>query len=125
MRPRRLSPRCGRPSRYWSRLALPISLRSALETATSYLVEAEAAQAAAGSVPYLTLLGTVCAGWLMARLSLAAERRGAADGGNLAFHRAKLATARFYAEHFLALAPGYVPGVVGGRTVCDFDPGQF
>ena len=98
---------------------------AALETATSYLVEAEAAQAAAGSVPYLTLLGTVCAGWLMARLALAAERRGAADGGNLAFHRAKLATARFYAEHFLALAPGYVPGVVGGRTVCDFDPGQF
>jgi hypothetical protein len=30
----------------------------ALETATSFLVEAEAAQAAAGSVPYLQLLGT-------------------------------------------------------------------
>ena len=61
----------------------------------------------------------------MARLALAAERRGAADGGNLAFHRAKLATARFYAEHFLALAPGYLPGILGGATVLDFDPDQF
>jgi 3-(methylthio)propanoyl-CoA dehydrogenase len=98
---------------------------AALETGTSYLVEAEAARAAAGSVPYLALLGSVSAGWLMVRLALAAERRFAANGGDRAFLAAKLVTARFYAEHFLALAPGYLPGILGGGTVLDLDAGQF
>src|SRR5207248_6450839 len=78
---------------------------AALKTATSYMIDAEAAAAAAGSVPYLTLLGTVAAGWLMARQALAALRCRAAEGDDTAFLRAKLATARFYAEHMLALAP--------------------
>jgi len=98
---------------------------AALERATSFLVEAEPALAAAGSVPYLHLLGTVCAGWLIARLALAAERRSAENGGDAAFRSAKRATARFYAEHFLALAPGYLPGIVGADTVLDFDPHRF
>jgi hypothetical protein len=98
---------------------------AALETATSYLIEAEPARAAAGSVPYLQLLGTVCAGWLMARMALAAEHRSTASGGDAALLAAKRRTARFYAEHFLALAPGYLPGVLGGRTVLDFDPDQL
>jgi 3-(methylthio)propanoyl-CoA dehydrogenase len=97
----------------------------ALETATSFLVEAEPALAAAGSVPYLQLLGTVCGGWLITRLALAAERRGAANGGDAAFLSAKRLSARFYAEHFLAPAPGYLSGVVGGGTVLDFDPDEF
>jgi hypothetical protein len=36
--------------------------------------------------------------------------------------RAKLATARFYAEHLLARAPAYLPAIAGGATVIDFDP---
>jgi len=96
----------------------------ALEAATSFLGEAEPALAAAGSVPYLQLLGTVCAGWLITRLALAAGRR-SADGGDAAFLSAKCLTARFYAEHSLALAPGYLPGIVGGGTVLGFDPGRF
>src|SRR5271169_2962006 len=96
-----------------------------LETATSFLVEAEPALAAAGSVPYLQLFGTVCAGWLIARLALAAGRRCAERQGDTSFLSAKLATARFYAEHFLSSAPGYLPGVVGGSTVLDFDPDLF
>jgi hypothetical protein len=96
-----------------------------LETAMAFLVEAEPALAAAGSVPYLQLFGTVCAGWLTARLALAAERRFAKKGGDAAFLSAKRLTARFYAEHFLALAPGYLPGILGGATVLDFDPDQF
>jgi alkylation response protein AidB-like acyl-CoA dehydrogenase len=98
---------------------------AALESANSYLVEAEPARAAAGSAPYLQLLATVCAGWLMARSAVAAERRGATNGGGDAFRAAKRATARFYAEHFLALAPGYLPGILGGGTVLDFDPDQL
>ena len=81
--------------------------------------------AAAGSVPYLQLFGTVCAGWLTARLALAADRRFAKKAGDAAFLSAKRLTARFYAEHFLALAPGYLPGIVGGGTVLDFDQDQF
>jgi alkylation response protein AidB-like acyl-CoA dehydrogenase len=87
----------------------------ALEGATGYLVEAEPALAAAGSAPYLALFGTVAGGWLMARLALAATGR----DGTVA---TKCATARFYAEHFLARAPAYLPGVTGGATVLDFDP---
>ena len=98
---------------------------TALETATSFLVEAEPAPAAAGSVPYLQLFGTVCGGWLTAQLALAAERRSAESRGDDAFLSAKRATARFYAEHFLALAPSYLPGVMGGSTVLDFDPDQL
>ena len=59
-------------------------------------------------------------GWLMARLAAAALRR-EADG----FGAAKLATARFYAEHFLARAPSYLPGVTGGATILGFDPVLF
>jgi hypothetical protein len=93
-----------------------------LETATSFLVDAEPVLAAAGSAPYLQLFGTVCAGWLAARQALAAERRLAEHLGDEAFCSAKRATARFYAEHFLAMTPGYLPGIIGGSTVVDFDP---
>jgi alkylation response protein AidB-like acyl-CoA dehydrogenase len=92
----------------------------ALDQATAYLVAAEPAMAAAGSAPYLALFGTVAGGWLMARLAAAALRRDT-DG----FGAAKLATARFYAEHYLARAPSYLPGVMGGATVVEFDPEMF
>ena len=98
---------------------------TALEAATAYLVEADDAQAAAGSVPYLTMLGTVTAGWLMARQALAAERNLAINGKDRAFLAAKLATARFYGEHFLVQAPGYLAGVTSGSTVIEFDPARF
>ena len=75
-----------------------------------------ASLAAAGSAPYLAMFGAVTGGWLMARLALAARGR----GGD--FAAAKLATARFYAEHFLARAPAYLPAITGGATVVDFDP---
>jgi 3-(methylsulfanyl)propanoyl-CoA dehydrogenase len=98
---------------------------AALQTATARLVESDAATAAAGSAPYLQLFGIICGGWLMARQALAADRRLAAGDGDFAFFRSKLATARFYADHFLALAPGILPAVLGGATVLAFDPDQF
>jgi 3-(methylthio)propanoyl-CoA dehydrogenase len=98
---------------------------TALETGTARLVESDAAAAAAGSAPYLELFGIVCAGWLMARQALAADRRLAEGGGERAFLRAKIATARFYTDHFLALAPGCVPAILGGATVLGFDPDQL
>jgi hypothetical protein len=54
----------------------------------------------AGSVPYLTLAGTVIGGWQMARALMVAEDRLAA-GEDAEFMRAKIATARFHADHVL------------------------
>jgi alkylation response protein AidB-like acyl-CoA dehydrogenase len=93
----------------------------ALEHATAYLVEAEPALAAAGSAPYLALFGTVAGGWLMARLALTA--RGLEHGrGPGEFAAMWAATARCYAEHYLARAPSYLPAIMGGATVMGFDP---
>ncbi len=67
----------------------------------------------AGSVPYLMLAGTVVAGWQMARALLAAESR-LAGGGDDAFMKAKIATARFYGDHILNKAPGLCDSIVEG-----------
>src|SRR5436190_8779000 len=80
----------------------------ALETATQHLTHADPAAAAAGSAPYLAIFGTVIGGWLTGRLALAAT-----DEGTTARH----ATARFYAEHYLARAPGFMPAITGGETI--------
>ena len=89
----------------------------ALDRATAHLVAAAPAVAAAGSAPYLQLFGTVLGGWLIARVAAASLRQ-----PDDAMTRAKLATVRFYAEHFLARAPAYLPAIAGGATVIDFDP---
>ena len=98
---------------------------AAFETASAYLVASEPVAAAAGSAPYLELAGIVCAGWLMAAQALAAKRRLASGEGDVPFLAAKLAVTRFYAAHFLARAPGCLPGIRGGDTVLGFDPDGF
>ena len=70
----------------------------------------------AGSVPFLKLMGVVCGGWQMARAALAAQKRLAAKEGDAAFYQAKIATARFYADHVLAQAPGLRNTVVRGAA---------
>ena len=97
----------------------------ALQTATSCVVEAAAPEAAAGAAPYLEMAGIVCAGWLMARQALAADRHLKAGEGDPAFLAAKIRTVRFYAEHFLERAEGCLGGAIGGATVLGFDPDQF
>ena len=69
----------------------------------------------AGSVPYLMLAGNVVAGWQMARALLVAEKRLAA-GENAPFMRAKIATARFYADHILSKVPGIGHSIVEGSA---------
>jgi 3-(methylthio)propanoyl-CoA dehydrogenase len=67
----------------------------------------------AGSVPYLMLAGNVFAGWQLARSLMAAEDELAA--GNAAdFMKAKITTARFYADHILSKAPGVRDSIVEG-----------
>jgi alkylation response protein AidB-like acyl-CoA dehydrogenase len=67
----------------------------------------------AGSVPYLMLAGTVVAGWQMARALLVAERKLAA-GEDAEFLRAKVTTARFYADHILVKATALRDSIVEG-----------
>jgi len=67
----------------------------------------------AGSVPYLMLAGSLVAGWQLARSLLVAEERLAADHDR-AFMEAKVATARFYAEHLLVRLPGLRDSIVEG-----------
>ena len=76
----------------------------------------------AGSVPYLKLAGIVHGGWQMGRAALAATRRLAA-GDDPDFHRAKLTTARFFADHMLvsveALAATAIEGSAGTLALND------
>jgi hypothetical protein len=67
----------------------------------------------AGSVPYLMLAGNVVAGWQLARALLVAEDM-LAKGEDAAFMDAKIATARFYADHLLSKAPGIRDSIVEG-----------
>jgi len=68
----------------------------------------------AGSVTYLMLAGNVMAGWQMARALIAAETALDAGDGDRAFLEAKVATARFYAEHLLGKAAGLRDSIVEG-----------
>ncbi len=68
----------------------------------------------AGSVTYLMLAGNLMAGWQMARALLAAQRMLAGGDGDTSFLNAKIATARFYAEHLLSKAPGLRDAIVDG-----------
>jgi butyryl-CoA dehydrogenase len=54
------------------------------------------------SVPYLKLWGVVAGGWQMARAAKIAAARIAAGDAEAEFYRAKLTTARFYADHVLS-----------------------
>ncbi|MBP9522566.1 MAG: acyl-CoA dehydrogenase [Ottowia sp.] len=67
----------------------------------------------AGSVPYLLLAGNLVAGWQLGRALLAAEKQLAA-GQDAAFMKAKIATARFYADHILTRVPGTRDAIVDG-----------
>jgi len=67
----------------------------------------------AGSVPYLMLAGNLVAGWQLARSLLVAEALANA-GTDTAFMNAKIATARFHAEHILNKAPGLGDSIVDG-----------
>jgi 3-(methylthio)propanoyl-CoA dehydrogenase len=100
----------------------------ALAAASDWMVAQGVADppcALAGAVPYLRLAGAVTGGWLMAQGALAAQRHLAERDGDARFHEAKLVTARFYAEHILAVAPALMPAITGGATVMSLDLEQF
>jgi alkylation response protein AidB-like acyl-CoA dehydrogenase len=70
----------------------------------------------AGSVPYLMLWGTVLAGWQMVRAAGRSRALLEAGSPDADFLRAKLGTARFYADHLLTRAGGLSAAVVRGAA---------
>ena len=89
-----------------------LALRDAIDFVASS-ARANPNAAYAGSVPYLVLTGIVISGWQMARALLKAQER-LAGGDDEAFMRAKIVTARFYADHILVRAPALRDTVVEG-----------
>jgi 3-(methylthio)propanoyl-CoA dehydrogenase len=102
---------------------------AALETVIDYVVanaKSDARAVFAGSVPYLKLAGIVLGGWQMARAALAARQKLDGGAGDAAFYRAKIATARFFADHILAQADGLRHAIVNGAAgVLALDVDQF
>ena len=70
----------------------------------------------AGSVPFLKLMGIVCGGWQMGRAALISQKKLAAKEGDASFYQAKIATARFYADHVLTQAAGLRNAIVRGAA---------
>ena len=90
----------------------------ALEKAVDWLVanfSAEPKAAHAGAVPFLYLFGIVAGGWQMGRAAVIARSR-LASGETDTFWATKLATSRFFADHFLTQAQGLAESVVAGAA---------
>jgi 3-(methylthio)propanoyl-CoA dehydrogenase len=86
----------------------------AVEECVEFIVGAKDPRAQfAGAVPFLKLMGIVAGGWQMARAALAAQRKVSEDKN---FYEAKIATARFYADHVLVQAPALRNTVVNGAA---------
>jgi alkylation response protein AidB-like acyl-CoA dehydrogenase len=93
--------------------------RLALEAVVDYVVanvKPDIKGVFAGSVPYLKLAGIVLGGWQMARAALVAQQRLDAGEGDAGFYRAKIATARFFADHVLSQAAGLRHAIVDGSA---------
>lgn len=91
----------------------------ALEAVVAYMVahvKTDIKGVFAGSVPYLTLAGIVFGGWQMARAALIAEQHLQQGEGDAAFYRAKIGTARFFADHFLSQAGSLQHAIVHGSA---------
>ena len=77
----------------------------------------------AGSVPYLKIAGIVFGGWQMARAAKIATAKLAEGGGDASFYKAKIATARFFADHYLSTSSAariaIVEGSVGVLALAD------
>ena len=87
----------------------------ALNDATDWLLktyDGSPQAAAAGAVPFLKLTGVVAGVWLMGRAALVSAGRVTADDGD--FYKAKLVTARYFAEHVVPEAACYRDAILNG-----------
>ena len=70
----------------------------------------------AGSVPYLKMAGVVFGGWQMGRAALVAADKLSSGDGDASFYRAKITTARFFADHYLSTASASRAAIVEGSS---------
>ena len=78
------------------------------------------------AVPYLHLAVTVAGGWQMARAAGVAAAKLAAGEGDATFYRAKIASARFYADQLLPQAAACAATVMAGSSgLMDLDDAMF
>ena len=70
----------------------------------------------AGSVPYLKIAGIVFGGWQMARAAKIATAKLSESGGDASFYKAKIATARFFADHYLSTSSAARIAIVEGSA---------
>ncbi|MEG1323348.1 MAG: acyl-CoA dehydrogenase, partial [Janthinobacterium sp.] len=92
---------------------------AALEAVVEYVVanmKTDIKAVFAGSVPYLKLAGIVLGGWQMARAAVVAQQRLGEGSGDASFYKAKIATARFFADHILSQAPGLRATIIDGSA---------
>jgi len=93
--------------------------RQRLEQATMWLLgNAQDNPAAVFSAAndFLMLAGTVIGGWQMGRAAQVAQQKLQANEGDAGFNRAKLTTAKFYAEQILPRSAAYFAAVTSGST---------
>jgi len=64
----------------------------------------------------LKMAGVVLGGWQMARAALVSQQKLAAGGGDAAFFKTKIATARFFADHYVATAGASRDAIVEGSA---------
>jgi hypothetical protein len=80
----------------------------------------------AGAVPFLKLMGIVAGGWQLARSALISENKLLDKTNDQSFYSAKIATARFFADHVLSQAPGLSATVAqGASSVMSLSEEQF
>lgn len=92
---------------------------AALEAVVDFVVanaKSDVKAVFSGSVPYLKLAGIVLGGWQMARAALIAQQKLDAGEGDAGFLRAKIATARFFADHILSQASSLRTAIVEGSA---------
>jgi butyryl-CoA dehydrogenase len=92
---------------------------TAMEEVVNYVVgnlKSDVRGVFAGSVLYLKLAGSVVAGWQMARAALISETKLKAGEGDAEFYKAKIVTARFFADHILSQASGLRTAILEGSA---------
>jgi butyryl-CoA dehydrogenase len=62
------------------------------------------------------MAGVVLGGWQMARAAQIAQQKLASGEGDASFYKAKIATARFFADHYLSTATGSRDAIVEGSA---------
>jgi alkylation response protein AidB-like acyl-CoA dehydrogenase len=101
----------------------------ALEEAVKFVVasaRSDVRAVFAGSVPYLKLAGIVLGGWQLARGAQAARKLLDEGAEDAAFLRAKISTARFFADHVLSQAAGLRTSITSGAAgVLALEDAQF